>query len=97
MGKQTKRKVSSVDKKGKRRERKIKEERRRIEREREKWEKETKREIFQAFRWLKLDGPRRKVDQRIESYVWVPKSWSFIKFHEVGNFPTWVIYSLKAI
>ena len=27
--------------------------------------------------------------------MWVPKSWSFIKLHEVGNFPTWIIFSLK--
>ena len=42
-------------------------------------------------------GARRKVDPRIASYVWVPKSWSFVKLHEVGNFPTWVISSLKVI
>ena len=23
--------------------------------------------------------------------MWVPKSWSFVKLHKVGNFPTWVI------
>ena len=34
---------------------------------------------------------------RIESYAWVPKSWSFVKLYEVENFPTWVIFSLKAI
>ena len=67
------------------------------EREREKWERETKREIFLAFRWSKLNDPRRKVDPRIESYAWVPKSWSFLKFHEIGNFPTLIIFILKVI
>ena len=33
-----------------------------------------KNEFFSAFRRLKLDGPRRKVDPRIASYAWVPKS-----------------------
>ena len=42
-------------------------------------------------------GVRRKVDACIESYAWVPKSWSFVKLHEVGNFPTLVISSLKVI
>ena len=40
---------------------------------------------------------RSKVDPRIESYVWVPKSWSFVKLHEVENIPTWIISSLKPI
>ena len=40
---------------------------------------------------------RGKVHSCIESYAWVPKSRSFIKLHEVGNFPTLVISSLKAI
>ena len=31
---------------------------------------------------------RRQVDPRIASYTWVPKSWSFVKLHEVENFPT---------
>ena len=38
-----------------------------------------------------------KVDLRDESYAWTPKSWSFVKLHEVRNFPTCVISSLKAI
>ena len=42
-------------------------------------------------------GARRKVDPRIVSYAWVPKSWSFIKLHEVESFPTWNIFSLKAM
>ena len=31
---------------------------------------------------------RVKVDPRNGGYAWVPKSRSFIKFQEVGNFPT---------
>ena len=27
----------------------------------------------------------------------VPKSWSFVKLHGVGNFPTWLISILKVI
>ena len=42
-------------------------------------------------------GTEGKVDQRDESYAWTPKSWSFVKLHEVGNFPTCVISSLKVI
>ena len=42
-------------------------------------------------------GAEGKVDIHDESYVWTPKSWSFVKLHEVGNFPTCVISSLKAI
>ena len=42
-------------------------------------------------------GAEGKVAPRNEGYVWVPKSWSFVKLHEVGNFPTYGIYSLKAI
>ena len=38
-----------------------------------------------------------KVDLRDESYAWAPKSWSFVKLDEVGNFPTCVISSLKVI
>ena len=42
-------------------------------------------------------GVEGKIDLRDESYAWTPKSWSSIKLHEVGNFPTCVISSLKAI
>ena len=42
-------------------------------------------------------GTEGKVDLRGESYAWTPKSWSFVKLHEIGNFPTCVISSLKAI
>ena len=42
-------------------------------------------------------GIEGKVDLREESYVWTPKSWSFVKLYVVGNFPTCFISSLKAI
>ena len=42
-------------------------------------------------------GAKGKIDIHNESYAWTPKSWSFVKLHEVGNFPTCVISSLKAI
>ena len=42
-------------------------------------------------------GAEGKVDPRSEGYAWVPKSWSFVKLHEVGNFLTCVISSLKVI
>ena len=56
-----------------------------------------KMEIFPAFRLSNLDDPRVKVDPRIESYAWVPKLGSFVELQEVGNFPTWIISSLKVI
>ena len=58
---------------------------------------EKKMEIFPAFRRSELDDQKRKVNPRIVSYAWVPKSWSFIKLHEVENFPTPIIFSLKVI
>ena len=67
------------------------------ENERRRKRKEKKMKIFLAFRRSKLDGPGVKVDPCNEGYSWVPKSWSFVKLHEVGNFPTWVISSPKAI
>ena len=42
-------------------------------------------------------GARSKVDPHNEGYVWVPKSRSFVKLQEVGNFPTLNIFSLKAM
>ena len=85
------------EKKERKQERNERKEQREREREREREGREKKREIFQAFRLSELDGPRRKVDPRIASNAWVPKSWSFVKLHEVGNFPTWNILNLKAM
>ena len=42
-------------------------------------------------------GVEGKVEPRSEGYTWVPKPWSFVKLHEVGNFPTFVISILKDI
>ena len=42
-------------------------------------------------------GAEGKVDSRSEGNTWVPKYWSFVKLHEIGNFPTYVIFSLKVI
>ena len=42
-------------------------------------------------------GTEGKVDLCDKSYAWTPKSWSFVKLHEVGNFPTCVISNLKAM
>ena len=57
--------------------------------------------LFASFSDLRKSDSRfslrRKVDPRSEGYVWVPKSWSFVKLHEVENFPTCVISSLLSI
>ena len=42
-------------------------------------------------------GTQGKVDLHDESYAWASKYWSFVKLHEVRNFPTYVISSLKDI
>ena len=47
-----------------------------------------KRRIFPVFGRSNPEGPRVKVDICIVSYAWVPISWSFVKLHEVRNFPT---------
>ena len=44
-----------------------------------------------------FSGTEGKVDLHDESYAWTPKSWSFDKLREVGNFSTCVISSLKAM
>ena len=62
------------------------------ERERERWREKHKGRFSRCS-----DGLRRKVNPRIASYAWVLKSWSFVKLHKVENFPTWIIFSLKAI
>ena len=67
------------------------------ERKREKW-------IFRfSLRFTEIEpsvfiGARKKVNPSITSYAWVPKSYSFVKLHKVGNFPTWNIsYAPKCI
>ena len=59
--------------------------------------REEKKRDFPTFRRSKLDSPRIKICPRNENYAWVPKSGSFVKLQEVGNFPTRVISNLKAI
>ena len=68
--------------------------------------REREREIKRGFRfslrsteiwpWVFV-GAKGKIDPRNESYTWVPKSESFVKLQEVGNFSTWIIFSLKVI
>ena len=68
--------------------------------ERKEWKRRRKkreRENFSAFGLSKFDSSRTKVSARSALYVWTPKSWSFDNFHEVGYFPTWFIFSLKAL
>ena len=43
------------------------------------------------------DSPRVKVYPRNQGYAWVPKSGSFVKFQEIENFHTLIIFSLKVI
>ena len=68
------------------------EERGKTDKEREEERERKKMGIFLAFQRSKLDGLRRKVDPRIAGYVWIPKSWNFVKLREVGNFPTLIIF-----
>ena len=72
-------------------------ERERGRREGERWEE---RILFLFFSSLHFFLRSMKIGQQVfvetegkvylrdESYAWTPKSWSFIKLHEVGNFPT---------
>ena len=59
--------------------------------------KEREKEDFPVFEGSKFDGSRIKVGARSAVYVWTPKSWSFDKLQNVGYFPTWFTFSLKAI
>ena len=71
------------------------EERERKKKEKEKW-------VFRfSLRSMEIGpsifvGVRGKVGPRNEGYAWVLKSGSFVKLQEVGNFPNWNIFSLKA-
>ena len=44
--------------------------------------------IFLIFFSLFFVGVKGKVDLCIASYACVSKSWSFVKLHKIGNFPT---------
>ena len=54
-------------------------------------------ENFPAFGQSKFDSSRTKAGARSVLYMWTAKSWSFDNFHKVGYFPTWSIFSLKAL
>ena len=89
-----------MDKKENKKNKKKKEERR--EKKMEQREKKKNRVFCFSLRSTKIRssvfvGARGKVHLRDASYAWVPKSRSFIKLQEVGNFPTLIISSLKAI
>ena len=72
-------------------------------------ERESKRKFFIFYFFLRFFlifmkigpqvfvGTEGKVDPCDESYAWAPKSWSFVKLHVVGNFPTCVIFIIRAI
>ena len=59
--------------------------------------KERENEDFPAFGQSRFDSSRTKVGARSGIYLWIPKSWSFDKLQEVGYFPTWFTFSLKAL
>ena len=59
--------------------------------------KEREKEDFPAFRRSAFDSSRTKVGAHSGIYMWTPKSWSFDKLQEVGYFPTWFTFSLKAL
>ena len=59
--------------------------------------KEREKEDFPGFGRLTFDSSSTKVGARSGIYVWTPKSWSFDKLQEVGYFPTWFTFSLKAL
>ena len=58
---------------------------------------ERERKDFLGFRRLTFDSSSTKVGAHSGIYVWTPKSWSFDKLQEVGYFPTWFTFSLKAL
>ena len=89
------------NRKEKRKERKEKKEQRGkqfIERKgRKRRKEERERKDFPGFGRSTFDSSSTKVGARSGIYVWTPKSWSFDKLQEVGYFPTWFTFSLKAL
>ena len=89
------------NRKAKRKEKKGKREKRETvlrEKKEEKGEgRKGKMKIFPGFGRLTFESSSTKVGARSGIYVWTPKSWSFDKLQEVGYFPTWFIFSLKAL
>ena len=65
--------------------------------ERKMRKKERENEDFPGFERATFDSSRTRVGARSGIYVWTPKSWSFDKLQEVGYFPTWFTFSLKAL
>ena len=74
------------------------------QKQREKMEERESRERNSTFSlrstetgsWVFIRA-RGKVGPHNEDYAWVPKSRGFVKLLEIGNFSTWIIFSLKAI
>ena len=54
-------------------------------------------EDFSELHQSKLDSPSTKVVTRSAIYVWIPKTWSFDKLHNVENFPTRFTFNLKVV
>ena len=67
------------------------------ERERERGVRSSASLRSMEIRLLVFIGAKDKVHLCDESYVWVQKSWSFVKLNDVGNFPTLNIFSLKTM
>ena len=89
-----KRKAKRKEKKGK----KEQERKESVERKGRKMRrKERENEDFPGFGRSTFDSSRTKVGARNGIYVWTPKSWSLDKLQEVGYFPTWFTFSLKAL
>ena len=52
---------------------------------------------FWLIRPSNFDGARREAALRGEDYAWTLALGVFDNFHEVGYFPTWFTFSLKAL
>ena len=89
------------ERKAKRKEKKRKEGTKRKEFVERKWRKmrkeERERKDFPSFGQSTFDSSSTKVGARSGIYVWTPKCWSFDKLQDVGYFPTWFTFSLKAL
>ena len=91
------RKMKEKKKGRKRKERRNKEKRIRREKREEREKGGKRKEGFLGFGRSTFDSSSTKVVARSGIYVWTPKSWSFDKLQEVGYFPTWFTFSLKAL
>ena len=92
-----------MDKKENKNKKKNKKEEEMRKKKTEQREKKKKKGVFRFSLRSTEIGPsvfvvaRGKVHLRNESYACLPKSRSFVKLQEIGNFPTWIISSLKVI